>query len=99
MEISSHFNEVTVCLEEQGNINFSQHHRFLKSVPLETRLDSRIPLLLFRQLRFEGLQLQVRGVEVAREKGSRLVLPLKHDVINLAALMLAGIREVLMQST
>jgi len=55
MEILAHFNEVAIRLKQECHVDFTQHDGFLECVSLQTRLYSLVPLLLFRQRRFERL--------------------------------------------
>ena len=86
-------------MEEKRDIDFSEHHRTLKCVSLEPRLDSRRSLLLVIQLGLLWLKGQLREVDVASIQFHRLLLALEKDVVDLATLLLARFCEMVVELT
>ena len=94
-ESAAHFDEVGVGLEEQRDVDLSEHDRLFEGVPLKSGFDTRRTLLLLRQGRLDRLQLEVRRIHVASKQRSRLLVALENYVVDLAALALARTRQVL----
>ena len=98
-ELASHFDEILISLEQQGDVDLTKHHRVFESISLESRLNPGRPLLLQVQLGLHWLQSKLREVNVAGEEGHRLLLALEENVVDLPTFRFAGVCEVLVQST